>query len=51
MVCMNAETAFQEAAVVIRDWTGTLSVEHAAGFLEAEPVREVLKAAGSPPGG
>ena len=47
----GAETAFQEAAVVIRDWTGTLSVEHAAGFLEAEPVREVLKATGSPPGG
>ncbi len=47
----GAETAFQEAAAVIRDWTGTLSVEHAAGFLEAEPVREVLKAAGSAPGG
>ena len=47
----GAETAFQEAAAVIREWTAALSDDHAAGFLEAEPVREVLKAAGSAPGG
>ena len=47
----GAETAFQEAAEVIREWTAALSDDHAAGFLQAEPVREVLKAAGSAPGG
>ena len=47
----GAETAFQEAAAVIHDWTAALSDEHAAGFLQAEPVREVLKAARSAPDG
>ncbi len=47
----GAETAFAEAAAVIREWTATLSPEHAAGFLEAEPVREVLAATGVTTGG
>jgi len=36
---------------VIREWTAALSDDHAAGFLQAEPVREVLKVAGSAPDG
>jgi class 3 adenylate cyclase/tetratricopeptide (TPR) repeat protein len=40
-----AGTAFREAADVIREYAATLSAEHAAGFLDAEPVREALNAA------
>ena len=47
----GAETAFREATAVIREWTATLSAEHAAAFLEAEPVREVLAATGVTTGG
>jgi len=38
--------AYREAADVIRAYAAGLSSEHAASFLAAEPVREVLKAAG-----
>jgi class 3 adenylate cyclase/tetratricopeptide (TPR) repeat protein len=41
-----AATAFREAADVIREYAATLSDEHAAGFLDAEPVREALNVAG-----
>jgi class 3 adenylate cyclase/tetratricopeptide (TPR) repeat protein len=41
-----ADRAFREAADVIRAYAATLSAEHAAGFLDAEPVREALNAAG-----
>ena len=41
-----ADRAFREAADVIREYAATLSAEHAAGFLDAEPVREALNAAG-----
>jgi class 3 adenylate cyclase/tetratricopeptide (TPR) repeat protein len=41
-----AATAFREAADVIRAYAATLTPEHAAGFLDAEPVRDALNAAG-----
>jgi hypothetical protein len=41
-----AATAFRAAADVIREYAATLSAEHAARFLDAEPVREALSAAG-----
>jgi Adenylate and Guanylate cyclase catalytic domain len=41
-----AAAAFREAAEVIHAYAATLSAEHAAGFLDAEPVREALNAAG-----
>jgi class 3 adenylate cyclase/tetratricopeptide (TPR) repeat protein len=44
----GAETAYREAADVISGYAATLTPDHAAGFLDADPVREVLKAAGSP---
>ncbi len=42
----GAESAYREAAEVISGYASALSPEHAEGFLDAEPVREVLKAAG-----
>ena len=42
----GAATAYAEAADVIRTYAATLSPEHAASFLEAEPVREALASAG-----
>ena len=47
----GAASAYAEASDVIRAYSTNLTPEHAAGFLQAEPVREVLKAAGSAPGG
>jgi len=44
----GAETTYREAADVIRGYAATLSPDHAAGFLDADPVREVLKTAGAP---
>jgi class 3 adenylate cyclase/tetratricopeptide (TPR) repeat protein len=41
-----AAAAFREAADVIGAYATTLTPEHAAGFLDAEPVREALNAAG-----
>ncbi len=41
-----AAAAFREAADVIHAYAATLTAEHAAGFLDAEPVREALNAAG-----
>jgi hypothetical protein len=41
-----AAAAFREAAHVIRAYAATLTPDHAAGFLDAEPVREALNAAG-----
>ena len=38
----GAESAYREAAEVIRAYAATLTDEHAAGFLDAEPVREAL---------
>jgi len=42
----GAATAYAEAAAVIRTYAATLSPEHAASFLDAEPVREALASAG-----
>lgn len=47
----GAATAYAEAADVIRTYAANLTPEHADGYLQAEPVREVLKLAGSAPGG
>jgi tetratricopeptide (TPR) repeat protein len=47
----GAATAYAEAAGVIRGYAANLKPEHAAGFLQAEPVREVLKVPGSAPDG
>jgi class 3 adenylate cyclase/tetratricopeptide (TPR) repeat protein len=42
-----AAAAYAGAAEVIQAWAATLSEQHAASFLGAEPVREALKAAGA----
>ena len=42
----GAATAYAEAADVIRTYAATLTPEHAASFLGAEPVREALATAG-----
>jgi tetratricopeptide (TPR) repeat protein len=41
----GAETAYREAAEVISSYASGLTEAHAAHFLDAEPVRDVLKAA------
>jgi class 3 adenylate cyclase/tetratricopeptide (TPR) repeat protein len=41
-----ASAAFHEGADIIRAYAATLTPDHATSFLSAEPVREVLKAAG-----
>jgi class 3 adenylate cyclase/tetratricopeptide (TPR) repeat protein len=43
----GAGAAYGEAADVIRSYAGTLSPEHATSFLDADPVRDALKTAGS----
>jgi class 3 adenylate cyclase/tetratricopeptide (TPR) repeat protein len=42
----GAATAYAEAADVIRTYAATLTPEHAASFLGAEPVRQALATAG-----
>jgi class 3 adenylate cyclase/tetratricopeptide (TPR) repeat protein len=42
----GAAAAYGEAADVIRAYAGSLTPEHAASYLGAEPVREALQAAG-----
>jgi hypothetical protein len=42
----GAAIAYREAADVIRSFADSLSPEHAASFLGAEPVRETLATAG-----
>ena len=41
----GAAVAYAEAGGTIRDYAATLSPEHAAAFLGAEPVQEILRAA------
>jgi len=43
----GAATAYAAAADVIRTYAATLSPEHEASFLGAEPVREAMSAAGA----
>jgi hypothetical protein len=43
----GAGAAYGEAADVIRTYAGSLTPEHATSFLDAEPVREALRAAGA----